>query len=183
MECAKGSFLHSGQICMSTERVLVHEKVAKEFEEHFTAAIKTFAPSEQEAGCLINKGGVEKNKKLMKDAVDKGAILLHGNGEGEEGVGAKMRPAVIKGTTKDMDLYYTESFGPTVSLIEFKNEEEALQLANDTPYGLSSAVFTKDLGRGLRFAKEIESGAVHINHMTVHDEAALPHGGTFMLWR
>lgn len=88
-----------------------------------------------------------------------------------------MRPVIVKGTTKDMDLYYTESFGPTVSLIIVKSDEEALELANDTEYGLSAAVFTKDLGRGLRFAKRVESGAVHINGMTVHDETALPHGG------
>jgi len=76
-----------------------------------------------------------------------------------------------------MDLYRTESFGPTVSFIVVDTEEEALRIANDTEYGLSAAVFTEDLRTGLRFAKEIESGAVHINGMSVHDESGLPHGG------
>jgi acyl-CoA reductase-like NAD-dependent aldehyde dehydrogenase len=76
-----------------------------------------------------------------------------------------------------MDIYKTESFGPTVSLIPIETEEEALRIANDTEYGLTAAVFTDDLRRGLRLARNIESGAVHINGMTVHDEAALPHGG------
>ncbi|KAK7430150.1 hypothetical protein QQZ08_003335 [Neonectria magnoliae] len=76
-----------------------------------------------------------------------------------------------------MDLYKTESFGPTVSILEIETEEEAIRLANDTEYGLSSALFTSDLRRGLRIAREIETGAVHINNMTVHDESALPHGG------
>lgn len=174
-ECVVGAFLHSGQICMSTERIIVHEKVAAEFEDCFKKAVAAFAPKGSEPPVLINNAGVTKNKKLLKDAVDKGAIILHGDHEG--GDGTKMMPVVVKGTTKEMDLYYTESFGPTVSLITVKSEEEALELANDTEYGLSAAIFTKDLGKALRMARQIESGAVHINGMTVHDETALPHGG------
>jgi len=174
-ECAVGSFLHSGQICMSTERIIVHEKVAAEFEEHFKKAVHEFAPVGTEPPILINSAGVAKNQRLLKDAVAKGATILHGDYEGGEGT--KMHPVVVKGTKKDMDLYYTESFGPTVSVITVGSEEEALKVANDTEYGLSAAIFTKDLGKALRMAKQIESGAVHINGMTVHDETALPHGG------
>jgi len=173
--CAVGAFLHSGQICMSTERIIVHEKVVDEFETHLKTAIDGFAPANKEPGVLINKAGVEKNARLVKDAVEKGAKVLYGDiGDAVE---TKMRPMVVKGINEDMDLFYTESFGPTVSLLVVKSEEEALALANDTEYGLSSAVFTKDLATGLRFAKGIEAGAVHINNMTVHDETALPHGG------
>ena len=180
-ECAVGAFLHSGQICMSTERIIVHEKVVGEFEAHLKTAIDGFAPASKEPGVLINKAGVEKNTRLLKDAVEKGATILYGDiGNGVE---AKMRPVVVKGTSKEMDLFYTESFGPTVSLLVVKSEEEALALANDTEYGLSSAVFTKDLATGLRFAKGIEAGAVHINNMTVHDETALPHGGKLIIIR
>ena len=175
LECVVGSFLHSGQICMSTERIIVHERVASDFENALKKAVAQFAPEGQEAGCLASKAGVEKNRRLLQDAVSKGATIVHG--DPTNGQDAKMRPVIVKGTTKGMDLYYTESFGPTVSLITVQNDEEALKLANDTEYGLSAAVFTKDLGRGLRFAREIESGAVHINGMTVHDETALPHGG------
>jgi len=174
-QCAVGALLHSGQICMSTERIIVHEKVVDEFEKHLKTAVANFAPDSNDAGILINKAAVEKNKRLLKDAVDKGATILHG--DPENGVDAKMRPVIVKGTSKEMDLFYMESFGPTVSLMVVKSEEEALQLANDTEYGLTSAVFTRDLATGLRFAKNIEAGAVHINHMTVHDETALPHGG------
>ncbi|KAH8594329.1 putative salicylaldehyde dehydrogenase [Bisporella sp. PMI_857] len=174
-QCAAGAFLHSGQICMSTERIIVHEKVVDAFEKHLRVAIDGFAPADKEPGVLINKGAVEKNARLLKDAVEKGADVLYG--DIGNGVDAKMRPVVVKGTSKEMDLFYTESFGPTVSLLVVKTEEEALKLANDTEYGLTSAVFTRDLGTGLRFAKGIEAGAVHINNMTVHDETALPHGG------
>jgi len=69
-----------------------------------------------------------------------------------------MRPIVLEGITKDMDLYYTESFGPSVSLLTFSTEEEALEIANDTEYGLASAIFTRDLFTGLRMAKQLEAG-------------------------
>jgi acyl-CoA reductase-like NAD-dependent aldehyde dehydrogenase len=178
-QCVVGAFLASGQICMSTERIIVHEKVVDEFEKQFKAAAAGFAPADQDPAVLITKGAVEKNKKLLKDAVDKGAIIIHG--DPENGIDAKMHPVAVRGTAKNMDLYYTESFGPTVSILVVKTEEEALALANDTEYGLTSAVFTKDLATGLRFAKGIEAGAVHINNMTVHDETALPHVSPFCL--
>ncbi|RDL31058.1 Uncharacterized protein BP5553_09847 [Venustampulla echinocandica] len=176
-ECALGAFLNCGQICMSTERVIVHEKVVTEFEFEFKKAVAESAHQDQEVGCLINNGGADKSKRLLKDAILKGATIIYG--DPVNGEGAKMKPVIIKGTTKDMDIFYTESFGPTVSLMVVKSDDEALELANDTEYGLSAAVFTRDLARGLRFAREVESGAVHINGMTVHDETALPHGGEF----
>ncbi|RDL33261.1 putative salicylaldehyde dehydrogenase [Venustampulla echinocandica] len=175
-QCAVGAFLHGGQICMSTERVIVHESVVEKFEEAFKNAVGGFAPESSEAPVLVSKLGVEKTQRLLKDAVNKGAIILHGDANQPDNC-TTMRPVVVKGMTKEMDLYYTESFGPTVSLMTIKTEEEALALANDTEYGLTAAVFTKDLQRGLRMARGIESGAVHINGMTVHDETALPHGG------
>jgi acyl-CoA reductase-like NAD-dependent aldehyde dehydrogenase len=174
-ECAVGAFLHAGQICMSTERIIVHEKVLGKFEEAFKKAAAGFSPEGAESPVLVNSAGVTKNQKLIHDAVSKGASILHGDPDTSSG--AKMTPVIIKGTAKGMDLYYTESFGPTVSVMSVKSEEEALELANDTEYGLSAAVFTGDLGRGLRMARGIESGAVHVNGMTVHDETALPHGG------
>lgn len=177
MQCTLGAFLNSGQICMSTERVIVHKNVAAAFEAKFTAAVGTIFPNSGEAPLLIHQPAVEKNKKLLRDAKDKGASLLNGDVDDAEDVPTRMRPIIVKGVTTDMDLYKTESFGPSVALYEVETEEEALRLANDTEYGLSSAVFTEDLRRGLRLAKGIETGAVHINSMSVHDEAALPHGG------
>lgn len=84
---------------------------------------------------------------------------------------------MLGGVTEEMDLYKTESFGPTISVIKVETKEEALRIANDTKYGLSSLVFMEDLQRGLRFARGIESGAVHINGMTVHDKTVLLHRG------
>ncbi|KAF4125048.1 Acyl-CoA reductase or other NAD-dependent aldehyde dehydrogenase [Geosmithia morbida] len=178
-QCALGSFMHSGQICMSTERILVHEKVRDAFVEKLKGAVDAIFPPAQEAPVLISRVAVDKNKQLVRDAVSKGATVLHGDvdAHGEELSDTEMRPVIIGDVTPDMDIYLTESFGPSVSLITVSTEEEAVRIANDTEYGLSSAVFTADLRRGLRFARQIESGAVHINHMSVHDEPGLPHGG------
>ena len=130
MECVVGAFLNSGQICMSTERVLVHESIADKFEEAFKKAVGQYAPEGGEKPVLINAAGVSKNQALLKDAVSKGAKVVLG--DPSNGSGAKMTPVVIKGVTKEMDIYYTESFGPTVSMITIKTEEEALELTNDT---------------------------------------------------
>ncbi|KAL2256355.1 hypothetical protein VTK26DRAFT_1793 [Humicola hyalothermophila] len=176
-QCALGAFLNAGQICMSTERILVHRAVRAEFEKKLVTAIDAIFGSAQDAQILINAAGVAKNKKLIQDALSKGASLLYGRADAQETTPTRMRPVVIAGVTTDMDIYLTESFGPTVSLYEIASEEEALRIANDTEYGLAAAVFTEDLRRGLRFAREIETGAVHINSMSVHDESALPHGG------
>lgn len=176
-QCALGAFLNSGQICMSTERIIIHKDIKAAFCERFTEAIKELFPSSQAAPILINSTAAVKNRKLARDAVSKGASVLFGDLEAKETSDAGLRPIVLDRVTKDMDIYQAESFGPTVSLIEVETEAEAISIANDTEYGLSSAVFTEDLRRGLRFAREIESGAVHINSMTVHDEPQLPHGG------
>ncbi|KAK4152438.1 Aldehyde/histidinol dehydrogenase [Chaetomidium leptoderma] len=177
VQCALGAFLNAGQICMSTERIIVHKKIRAEFEKKLVGAIDNIFSAQADAPVLINSVSVAKNKKLIEDALSKGASLLYGDVNAQESTATRMRPVVISGVKTDMDLYRTESFGPTVSLYEIETEEAALQIANDTEHGLSSAVFTEDLRRGLRFAKEIETGAVHINSMSVHDESALPHGG------
>lgn len=178
-QCALGAFLNSGQVCMSTERIIVHRSVRAAFEAKLLASVEKFFPSGGDAPLLINRAAVDKNKRLLRDARDKGARLLlpAGDEEHDETAPPRMRPVVIAGATEDMDVYRTESFGPTVSLYEVGTEDEALRLANDTEYGLTSAVFTEDLRRGLRLARGIETGACHINSMSVHDESALPHGG------
>ncbi|KAK3394650.1 aldehyde dehydrogenase domain-containing protein [Podospora didyma] len=175
VQCALGAFLNSGQICMSTERILVHKNVRAEFEKKLVGTVEHIFG--KDVPVLINSLAVAKNKKLVQDALRKGATLLYGDAAAEESSNTRLRPIVVSGVTPEMDIYQTESFGPTVSLLEIDSEEEALRITNDTEYGLTSAVFTEDLRRGLRLAKEIETGAVHINSMTIHDESALPHGG------
>ncbi|UPL03162.1 hypothetical protein LCI18_014096 [Fusarium solani-melongenae] len=175
--CAVGAFIHGGQVCMSTERILVHKSIAQDFSTALKEATQKFFGSQGPPFVLVNSTAVQKNKRLIADAVSKGATTLLGNAEAAEDEPTKMRPVIVSGVSKNMDIYYTESFGPTVSLMTFETEEEALTIANDTDYGLSGAVFSEDLKAAMRVARKYESGAVHINSMTVHDEASLAHGG------
>ncbi|OAP58865.1 hypothetical protein AYL99_06162 [Fonsecaea erecta] len=175
LQCALGAFLHAGQICMATERIIVHEKVADKFREALRQTMdQVFAADVPQ---LVTAAPVAKNKKLLADALSKGATTVYGDAAHDEPSATRMRPVVIENVNATMDIYHTESFGPTVSLYVVADDEAALRLANDTDYGLASAVFTEDLRRGLRLARAIESGAVHINSMSIHDEPALPHGG------
>lgn len=162
---------------MSTERIVVHKSIAEEFAGKLKEAVEKIYPSNGESPILVAKPAIEKNRKLMEDAVSKGAKVLYGDISDRDTNAYRMRPIVITDVKKGMDIYYTESFGPTVSLLTVGSDEEAIELANDTEYGLSGAIFTQSLGRGIRMARQIDSGAIHINQMSVHDEPALPHGG------
>ncbi|MCJ1476333.1 hypothetical protein MMC13_004999 [Lambiella insularis] len=178
--CAIGAFFHSGQVCMATERILVESSIASSFSTHLRGAIDTIFGSSTPTPVLISPAGVSKNQALISDALGKGASITIGDLHAKESSNTRMRPIVVENVTKEMDLYRTESFGPTVSIFTVESEEDAVELANDTEYGLSCAVFTEDLKAGLRIAKQIESGSIHINHMTIHDEPNLPHGGVKM---
>ena len=158
MDCARGAFVHSGQICMSTERILVHSSIADQFREALKTAMGKTYGNESPAPILVTAPPVQKNKKLVEQALSKGAKILTGDINAKEHSETRMRPIVVDSVTKDMDIYQTESFGPTVSLIVVESEDEAIEIANDTEYGLSSAVFTQDLAAGLRVAKQIETG-------------------------
>lgn len=176
-----GSFLHAGQVCMSTDRVIVHAAIAKEFIAAFKTAIAgSYGPGGHKH-VLVSATGATKTKALVSDALKHGAEVIYGDTAEwtatGDGTSAKMAPLVLGNVQKDSRLYLEESFGPSVALHTFETEAEALAIANDTEYGLSGAVFTRNLGAGLRIAKGYETGAVHVNHMTIHDESNLPHGG------
>lgn len=163
---------------MSTERIVVVSSLYEPFKAALTKATSAIFGSAAPAGILVAAAPVSKNKSLLSDAESKGANLIHAHNEDAASLPeTHMRPVIIDNPAPDAQIYHTESFGPTVSLFSVADEEAAIKLANDTEYGLSSAIFTEDLRRALRVAKKIESGAVHINSMTVHDEAVLPHGG------
>jgi acyl-CoA reductase-like NAD-dependent aldehyde dehydrogenase len=175
---AFGGFLHQGQICMSTRRVIVEKPIAKEFTEKFVKKVSTFKvgnPKEPDTviGPLINQQQFNQVKKSVDAAVRDGAKVLCG-GKSE---GPCYYPTVLTDVKPGTPFSCEETFGPVVSVIEVKDEEEAVAVANDTMYGLSAAVFTSDLAKGLAIAERIESGIVHINDQTVHDEPQVPFGG------
>jgi acyl-CoA reductase-like NAD-dependent aldehyde dehydrogenase len=161
---------------MGTERVIVHASIAEEFAKKLSKSTEHIFDS-SDALVLAMQSGVKKNKHLVADAMSKGATVIYGDPRFADSSSYKLRPIILRGVDKAMDIYYTESFGPTVVLYTFETEGQAIELANDTEYGLSGAVFTRDLGAALRVAKAYETGAVHVNAMTIHDEATLPHGG------
>jgi acyl-CoA reductase-like NAD-dependent aldehyde dehydrogenase len=173
-----GAFMNSGQICMSTERIIVDEKVADAFVEKLKAKANSLTvgnPREKQVhlGSLIGKDAVGKVQTLIADATAKGAKVVAGGGADN----TLMAATVVYPVSKDMKIYKDESFGPVVGVIRVKGEQEAIRVANDTEYGLSAAVFTRDIARGLRVARQIESGICHINDSTVADEAQMPFGG------
>lgn len=173
-----GAFFHQGQICMSTERLIVDASVADAFVEKLAARAKALKAGDPRVegnalGTLVSAESGEKLNSLLDDALRKGARLASG-GEAE---GVVMQATVVDGVTKQMRLYAEESFGPVVVVIRVDGEEEAIRVANDSDYGLSSAVFTQDTARGLKVAGRIESGICHINAPTVHDEPQMPFGG------
>lgn len=168
----------AGQICMSTERILVDASVAGEFESILKRTINDIFGTAGATPTLVTSASAARNRALVEDAVSKGATSLDiYSDELGEMVETRMRPVVLTNVDKSMELYGGESFGPSVSLYSFDSEDEAIELANDTEYGLTASVFTENLGSGFRIAEKLDSGAVHINSMTVHDEYSLPHGG------
>lgn len=161
---AFGAFLNAGQICMSTERIIVVEAVADEFVRKF--AEKAAAMPAAAVGDQIDEAAQTRIAALVDDAVNKGAIWLAGTSA-----------IVLDRITPDMNLYRDESFGPVVGIVRVADEDEAVRVANDSEYGLSAAVFTRDAARGIRVARRIRSGICHVNGPTVHDEAQMPFGG------
>jgi len=175
---AFGCFANMGQICMSTERLIVDEKVADAFVEKFAAKARSLPHGDPRGhvilGSLVTKEAVTRNKELLDDAVAKGAKVAAGG----EFNGTVVSATVLDRVTPAMRIYTEESFGPVKPVIRVKDTEEAIRVANDTEYGLSAAVFGKDIARALGVARRIQSGICHINAPTVHDEGQMPFGGT-----
>ena len=134
----------------------------------------TLHPESGAGPTVISSKSKSRVQGLISDAISKGASPICGEDPGKQD---KLQRTVLAKVAPGMDLYYTESFGPVASFHVFETEDEALALANDTDYGLAGAIFTENLAKGLRMAKKYTTGAVHINSMSIHDEAALPHGG------
>ncbi|WP_377914280.1 aldehyde dehydrogenase family protein [Bacillus songklensis] len=175
---AFGGFLHQGQICMSINRILVHRSIHDEFVDMLVSKLSNLPygdPKKPEViiGPIINEGHIQEILSLVETAKKEGATVAL---EGKR-VGNVLTPFVLTNVTNNSTIAQREIFGPAVSVIAYDSEEEALELANDTEFGLSSAVFTSDLEKGLEFAQKIESGMTHVNDQTVNDEPEVPFGG------
>jgi acyl-CoA reductase-like NAD-dependent aldehyde dehydrogenase len=172
-----GAFANMGQICMSTERIIVHEAIADAFVEKLAARAAKLPAGDPRGhvvlGSLVTPAAAEKMDAFVTDATGKGAKLA---------AGGKRSGSVVEATVLDhvkpgMRAYDEESFGPVKPVIRVASEDEAIRIANDTEYGLSAAVYSRDVRRAMDVASRIESGICHINGPTVHDEAQMPFGG------
>ncbi|MFM0403823.1 aldehyde dehydrogenase [Paraburkholderia aspalathi] len=175
---AFGAFANSGQICMSTERIIVDERIADQFIAKLAQKARGLPLGDPRKGpvvlgSVVDMSTVERCNALIDDALAKGATLVCG-GKAESTL---MPATLLDHVTPAMRIYGDESFGPVKGIVRVNGEDEAVACANDNEYGLSSAVFSRDIARAMNVARRIESGICHVNGPTVHDEAQMPFGG------
>jgi aldehyde dehydrogenase (NAD+) len=173
-----GSFMHQGQICMSVERIVVDRTVAAEFTEKLVANTMTLKVGDPRQmpnciGPIINQRQLDKIHDHVQDAVARGALVLCGGGHD----GLYFQPTVLGNVTRDMKVFREETFGPVAPIIVAENEDEAIAIANDSDYGLSAGIMTRNEERGLRIARQLRTGMAHINDSSVNDEPHVPFGG------
>lgn len=175
---AFGAFFNQGQICMSTERILANETIADALIEKLAAKIRSFKtgdPREQvHIAHVESVRAAERIMDLVNDAEAKGAKAVAPYTVN----GTAISPILLDGIRPDMRLYTEESFGPVCTLERVQSDDEAVEKANASEFGLSSAVFSRDIQRAMDIAKRLQTGICHINAATVDDEAPMPFGGT-----
>jgi aldehyde dehydrogenase (NAD+) len=175
---AFGRFMHQGQVCMSSKRIIVEKPIAQEFIKEFVKkakGLKVGDPRQPDTiiGPLINQWQLDTLKSQVEEAVNKGAKLLCG-GRYE---GLCYYPTILSEVTADMKVFNEETFGPVAPVIVVKDADEAVAVANNSSYGLSAGVITRDFEKGLTIAERLETGMVHINDSSILDEPQVPFGG------
>ncbi|MED1441865.1 aldehyde dehydrogenase family protein [Aeribacillus composti] len=174
-----GKFIHQGQICMIVNRIIVHKNKYDEFVQKFVEKAKSLPygdPSDPKTiiGPLINETQIEKALNIIDEAKKEGAkIALEG-----QRIGNILTPTVFVDVDNNSKLAQTELFSPIATIIKAESDDHAIEMANNTEYGLSSAIFTEDLSEGEQLGLQIESGMTHINDQTVNDSPTIPFGGT-----
>ncbi|GAB0167864.1 aldehyde dehydrogenase family protein [Lysinibacillus sp. CTST325] len=173
-----GKFIHQGQVCMSINRLFVHRSLYDDFTKAFVKRVSELPYGDPKnpstiIGPIINEKQIERILKLVDTAKKEGANFAL---EGKR-VGNVLTPFILTDVTNKMTIAQNEIFGPVALIIPFDTEQEAIDAANDTEYGLGAAVFTSDIERGEKIAREIESGTAHVNDQPVNVEPTLPFGG------
>jgi len=176
---AFSAYMNSGQICMSADRVIVHRSLAEEFAARLAEKAKSLPagdPTDPHTviGPLISAGAAERVAGLVDQAVAAGARVLSGGGKPD---GALYPATVLTGVTPDMPIHTEEIFGPVATVLTVADEEQAVAVANDSPYGLTAGVLTADLNRGLAVARRLRTGIAHVNDQSVDDDPTAPFGG------
>jgi aldehyde dehydrogenase (NAD+) len=176
---AVGAFFHGGQICMSASRVIVERSVARSFAEALAAYASSLYLGDLRDprtayGPLISQKAVAKTAQHVQDARERGAEVLCG---GESAGGWRWQPTVVWQPPRDSLVWREETFGPVVGVVPADDLEQAIALANDSQYGLSAGILTRDVVAGLRAAREIRAGAVHVGSHPFQSDALAPVGG------
>jgi len=173
-----GAFANSGQICMSTERIIVDESIADAFIERLATRAMSLPLGDPRQGpvvlgSVVDMATVDRCNALIDDALAKGARLVCGG----KAISTLMPATLLDGVTPQMRVFREETFAPVKAIVRVKDVEQAVACANDNEFGLAAAVFGRDVARAWQVASRIESGICHINGPTVHDEAQMPFGG------
>ena len=176
--CTFGAFANSGQICMSTERIIVDAQIADDFVARLTARAQALPLGDPRQGpvvlgSVVDMHTVHRANALIDDALAKGARLLCGG----KASSTLMPATLLDHVTADMDIFREETFAPVKAIVRVRGVEQAIAVANDNEFGLSSAVYGRDTARAWQVAARLETGICHINGPTVHDEAQMPFGG------
>ncbi|MFC7391841.1 NAD-dependent succinate-semialdehyde dehydrogenase [Scopulibacillus cellulosilyticus] len=174
-------YRNSGQTCVCANRLYVHSSVYDEFVDKFAAKVKELKVGNGmeegvDLGPLIDKGGYEKVEHQVKDAVEKGATCVVGGHGKAENNSYFFEPTVLKDVTSDMEIMHIETFGPIAPIQKFETDEEAIRLANDTPFGLAAYFFTESVSRGTKISEELQYGIVGWND-GLPSTAQAPFGG------
>jgi benzaldehyde dehydrogenase (NAD) len=172
------SWLHQGQICMSAGRHLVHEKFADEYAQRLAQKAKVLPVGNPDTsavalGPLISVKQAERVQRIVDESVAQGAQLLAGGTRD----GHFYAPTVLMNVKPGMAAFTEELFGPVIAVTAFASDDEAVALANDTEYGLSAGIYTRDIAAGMALAQRLRTGLVHVNDQTVNDDGTMPMGG------
>ena len=175
-----GKFRNAGQVCVAPNRILVQDGIFDRYVDKLAARVQALKVGNGlEAGVnigpLINERGFEKVQRHIDQATGAGASVMVG-GHAHNMGGSFFQPTVMTGVNTDMDMMHEETFGPVAALMRFKSEDDAVRIANDTPYGLASYFFSRDISRCFRVAERLETGMVGINNGLISTEVA-PFGG------
>lgn len=175
---AFGQFFFQGQACMASSRVYVEQSIVADFTARFKAMAENLGMGDLRdpntwVGPIISERQRQRVRTHIADAQAKGATLISGG----EWIGNRCRPTILGGVSEAMTVCREETFGPVTSIYPISGLDEALARANDTDYGLSSAIFTSDINKAMRFVQGVHAGMVHINAPTLHDEPHVPFGG------
>jgi succinate-semialdehyde dehydrogenase/glutarate-semialdehyde dehydrogenase len=178
----RACFSNAGQLCISIERLYVDDAIYDRFAERFVHRVRNMrlgAGFEADMGSLTSQRQLDTVTRHVEEAVEKGAKVLAGGRPRPEAGPYFFEPTVLSGVGEEMELCRAETFGPVVSLYRFSGDDEAVELANDSDYGLNASVWTSDVGRGRRLATRIKAGTVNINegYAAAYGSYGAPMGG------